>query len=466
MPGSKPPQERIVSTYCYQCVAGPDLLTVRVQDGVATEINPNFKAAAIHPGGGKACVKAFGLVQKAYSPNRVLYPMKRTNPKKGRNEDPGFVRISWDEALDLVADKLKAARATGLTDESGFPRLAASFGGGGTPTAYMGTLPAFLSAWGPVDLSFGSGQGVKCTHSEHLYGELWHRAFTVCPDTPLCDYVLSFGANVEASGGVCGVKRHADARTRGMKRVQIEPHLSVTGACSAEWIPIKPKTDAAFLFAMIHVLLHETAREKLDIPFLKERTSSPYLIGPGGFFLRDRDDAEAAGVRPQEQARGAVRYAGHRSGARGHIHGRRHRGRRRSRGRHAQRGQRSSGLRASGRACEGLFAGMGGGDLRRTGRRHPPRHQRVPRARPRRRDDRDRRHDAAVPAGRHRLRQDGEQRLGRLRMLLGAHAAFPAWSARSTCRAARSAPPCGSIVRPTIAGRASSPAPTGSCITR
>ena len=73
-----------------------------------------------------------------------------------------------------------------------------------------------------------------------------------------------------------------------MKRVQIEPHLSITGACSAEWIPIKPKTDAAFLFAMIHVLLHETAREKLDLPFLKERTSSPYLIGPDGYFLRDR----------------------------------------------------------------------------------------------------------------------------------------------------------------------------------
>ncbi len=287
MPGSKPPQERIVSTYCYQCVAGPDLLTVRIQDGVATEINPNFAAAAIYPGGGKACVKAFGLVQKAYSPNRVFYPMKRTNPKKGRHEDPGFVRISWDEALDLVADKLKAARANGLLDEGGFPRLAASFGGGGTPTAYMGTLPAFLSAWGPVDLSFGSGQGVKCTHSEHLYGELWHRAFTVCPDTPLCEYVVSFGANVEASGGVCGVKRHADARARGMKRVQIEPHLSITGACSAEWVPIKPKTDSAFLFAMIHVLLHETAREKLDIPFLKGRTSSPYLISAGGFFLRD-----------------------------------------------------------------------------------------------------------------------------------------------------------------------------------
>jgi len=287
MPGKPPHTERTVSTYCYQCVAGPDLLKVRVEDGVATEVSPNFDAAVIHPAGGKVCVKAFGLVQKAYNPNRILYPMKRTNPKKGRGEEPGFVRISWEEALSLVADKLNTVRAKGLTDGTGYPRVAASFGGGGTPTAYMGTLPAFLSAWGPIDMSFGSGQGVKCYHSEHLYGELWHRGFTVSPDTPLCEYLVSFGANVEASGGVCGVRRHADARKRGMKRVQIEPHLSVTGACSAEWIPIKPKTDSAFLFAMIHVFLHEHPRDRLDLPFLKHRTSSPYLVGPNGLFMRD-----------------------------------------------------------------------------------------------------------------------------------------------------------------------------------
>ena len=158
--------------------------------------------------------------------------------------------ISWDEALDTVAKRLNAVRAAGLTDEVGYPRVAASFGGGGTPQSYMGTLPAFLGAWGPVDMGFGSGQGVKCYHSEHLYGEFWHRAFTVSPDTPLCDYLISCGANVEASGGVVGVWRHANARVRGMKRVQVEPHLSVTGACSAEWVPIRPKTDAALLYAL------------------------------------------------------------------------------------------------------------------------------------------------------------------------------------------------------------------------
>ena len=280
---------RYVSSYCYQCVAGPDLLKVKIEDGVATEIQPDIGAADVHPAGGKICVKAFGLIQKTYNPHRVLNPMKRTNPRKGRDEDPGFVPVSWDEALDLIAARLKDIRATGLTDGSGYPRVAASFGGGGTPTAYMGTLPAFFAAWGPVDMSFGSGQGVKCYHSEHLYGELWHRAFTVSPDTPLAEYIVSFGANVEASGGVCGVKRHADARDRGIKRVQIEPHLSITGACSAEWVPIKPKTDPAFMFAMLHVLLHEAGRERLDLPFLRDRTSSPYLIAPNGFFLRDKE---------------------------------------------------------------------------------------------------------------------------------------------------------------------------------
>ncbi|MEX2241039.1 MAG: molybdopterin-dependent oxidoreductase, partial [Burkholderiales bacterium] len=276
-----------VATYCYQCVAGPDLLTVKVEGGVAREVEPNFAAAAVHPGGGKVCVKAYGLVQKTYHPDRVLRPMKRTNPKKGHDEDPGWAPISWDEALELISRKLAAIRETGLLDASGYPRVAASFGGGGTPQSYMGSFPAFLAAWGPVDMGFGSGQGVKCYHSEHLYGELWHRGFTVSPDTPLTNFLISCGANVEASGGVTGVWRHANARARGMKRVQVEPHLSVTGACSAEWVPIKPKTDAAFLYALVHVLLHEAPRERLDVKFLVEHTSSPYLVGGHGFYLRE-----------------------------------------------------------------------------------------------------------------------------------------------------------------------------------
>src|SRR5450759_5946654 len=70
---------RKIPTYCYQCVAGPDLLTVKVNDGVATEIEPNFGACDVHPGGGKVCVKAYGLVQKTYNPNRILQPVSYTH---------------------------------------------------------------------------------------------------------------------------------------------------------------------------------------------------------------------------------------------------------------------------------------------------------------------------------------------------------------------------------------------------
>jgi phenylacetyl-CoA:acceptor oxidoreductase len=252
-------------------------------------VEPNFDVAA-HPAGGRVCVKAYGLIQKTYNPHRIGQPMRRTNPRKGRGEDPGFVPISSDEALGILCERLNEIRARGLRDESGFPRLAFSLGGGDSAPKYMGTLPAFFAAWGAIDMGYGGGAGVKCYHSEHFYGELWHRAFIAAPDTLYCDYIINCGKNIEASSGVTGTWRHAEARVRGLKRVQVEPHLSVTGALSAEWLPIKPKTDAAFLFALIHCLLHEKDwRGVCDIPFLRDDTSAPYLVGPNGWYLRDPD---------------------------------------------------------------------------------------------------------------------------------------------------------------------------------
>lgn len=289
MPVRKDTKElKKVPIYCNQCVAGPDLMKVEVEDGVATRIVSNFDIKDEHPGGGRVCVKAYGLIQKTYNPNRVKQPMKRTNPQKGRDQDPGFVPITWDEAYEIIGKKMREIRAKGLRNEEGFPRLATSTGGGGTPVQYMGTLPAFMAAWGPIDQGYGAGQGVKCYHSEHLYGELWHRAFIVSPDTPRVNYIINCGANTEASAGVVGIWREANARARGAKRVHVEPHMSITGAVSAEWVPIKPKTDAAFLYALIHRMIHERPiEETCDIPHLKAMTNSPYLIGPNGWFLRD-----------------------------------------------------------------------------------------------------------------------------------------------------------------------------------
>ena len=94
-----------VPVYCYQCVAGPDLMRVEVEDGIAVRLESNYNITENHPGGGRVCVKAYGLIQKTYNPHRITSPMKRTNPLKGKDENPGFVPISWDEALEIVAKK-------------------------------------------------------------------------------------------------------------------------------------------------------------------------------------------------------------------------------------------------------------------------------------------------------------------------------------------------------------------------
>ena len=304
----------------------------------------------------------------------------------------------------------------------------------------MGSWPAFLAAWGPVDQGFGAGQGVKCYHSEHLYGEFWHRAFIVSPDTPYTNYVINCGANIEASHGVVGIWREADARVRGAKRVQVEPHMSITGALSAEWVPIKPKTDAAFLFGLIHRIIHERKwGEVCDVPFLTERTNSPYLVGPNGWFLRDPAtekpliwDLADNTAKPFDAAikqpamKGTFTLGGVEVGP-------------------DHQKERSTLLRGQARVPEAarpheaLHAGLGGGGMRRAGRQDPAHRRRISRPCLHRRDDRHRGPHAAVPPGRRAGGEGHRQRLGRLSLLLVAEDAGRSWWARSKCRAAFSA---------------------------
>jgi phenylacetyl-CoA:acceptor oxidoreductase len=290
-----------VPTYCYQCVAGPDLLTVGESTARPARVEPNFGAAGVHPGGGKVCVKAYGLVQKTYHPGRVLRPMKRTNPKKGHDEDPGFVPISWDEALGLIAQKLDAVKEAGLLDESGYPRVAASFGGGGTPQSYMGSFPGV-----PRRLGAG-GHGLRLRPGREVLSlraplrrALASRLHRVAryPAHQLPHLLRRERRGLGRRRGRLATRQCAQ---RGMKRVQVEPHLSVTGACSAEWVPIKPKTDAAFLYALIHVMLHEAPRERLDVAFLfKHEPPRPTSWASTGSTCASPRPARRSSPRPLE----------------------------------------------------------------------------------------------------------------------------------------------------------------------
>ena len=98
---------RWLSSTCQGCTAWCPV-QVQVIDGRAVKMRGNSHAKATH---GQICPRPHLALQQVYDPDRIKMPMKRTNPRKGRDEDPGFVPISWDEALGLVADKMMALRA-------------------------------------------------------------------------------------------------------------------------------------------------------------------------------------------------------------------------------------------------------------------------------------------------------------------------------------------------------------------
>lgn len=73
-----------------------------VVDGKVVKMRGNPNSA----NGGRICPRPHLALQQVYDPDRVKQPMKRTNPKKGRGVDPQFVPISWDEAINTIADKI------------------------------------------------------------------------------------------------------------------------------------------------------------------------------------------------------------------------------------------------------------------------------------------------------------------------------------------------------------------------
>jgi anaerobic selenocysteine-containing dehydrogenase len=91
---------------------------------------------------GYVCPRGHMIPQQVYDPDRIKTPMKRTNPAKGRGVDPKFVPISWDEALDTVAEKMMELRRAGEPDKLMYMR------GRYSPTStdlLYGTLPKI---WG------------------------------------------------------------------------------------------------------------------------------------------------------------------------------------------------------------------------------------------------------------------------------------------------------------------------------
>ncbi len=95
-----------VSTACQGCTQWC-AIQIFVEDGRAVQVRGNPLSKTNH---GSVCPRGHLIPQQTYDPDRIKVPMKRTNPMKGRGIDPKFVPITWDEALDTVADKMMELR--------------------------------------------------------------------------------------------------------------------------------------------------------------------------------------------------------------------------------------------------------------------------------------------------------------------------------------------------------------------
>ena len=266
-------QSKVVPATCGMCYIGCGI-KVRVDDGVVVNIEGNKDNPQNR---GMMCAKGKAGMMNLYNPNRVKVPLKRTNAKKGLDEDPGWVEISWQEAIDTIVAQLERIR------DDPKKLWIYCWEPGGDPHFW---LKALGSAFGtPHVNSAASPSCGKVVHPvEYFSGGGFHQQ----PDVHYANYCILVGTQFGVAAR--GAFNHnlldmADARARGMKLVVIDPVGAYAGSKANEWIPIRPGTDAALANSMLHVLLNELGI--YDAPFLKNKTNAPYLVGADGRYVRD-----------------------------------------------------------------------------------------------------------------------------------------------------------------------------------
>ena len=265
---------RWVNTSCKMCLFTCNTRVLVSDDGVVIKVEGNPSSAA---NGSALCPKGNAAILRHYDPRRFKTPLKRTNPEKGPGIDPKWVPISWDEAYGIVASELKRVR------EDDPRKLLPSIGDfqkewlWGWPEVF-GTRNVFTS-WSNW-----------CGGGYHSMNGFINSSFNAVTDSNYCNYWLSngsgdgFAAHLQVAAQARAV---ADARVeRGMKVVCVEPRLSVPAAKADEWIPIRPATDRFFALGLCCVMVEE---KLYDAQFLKMDTNAPYLVGPDGYFVRDRE---------------------------------------------------------------------------------------------------------------------------------------------------------------------------------
>jgi thiosulfate reductase / polysulfide reductase chain A len=232
-------------TFCeicfWKCGALAKVINGRV---VKLEGNP------AHPGArGKLCARGNGGAGLLYDPNRLKTPMIST----GARGEGKYRSASWDEALDLIASKLKRIKA-----DYG-PESVALFTHG-TPTDHF--LP-LLSAFGSPNVgmpSFAQCRGPRDVGLELTFGEGIGSPERI--DLTRSKVVVLFGSHLGENMHNSQVQDFADALALGAKFIVVDPRFSIAAGKAHSWLPIRPATDLALMLAWINVIIKDNLYDK------------------------------------------------------------------------------------------------------------------------------------------------------------------------------------------------------------
>lgn len=255
---------RVVRAACPHDCPDTCAMLVTVKDGVATEI----RGDPDHPNtAGVLCTKVSRYLERTYHPDRILHPLKRIGPK-GSGQ---FAQISWDEALDTIADRLRAIAARD-------PRAILPYSYAGTMGAVQGESMAmrFFNRIGASRLdrticSSAGGTGLKYS--------IGAKMGTDTEQFSNAKLILIWGGNPIASN-LHFWMRAQEARRNGAILVAIDPYRSLTAEKCQHHVALLPGTDAALALGIMHVLVRDglldndyIANYTLGFAQLKERVA-------------------------------------------------------------------------------------------------------------------------------------------------------------------------------------------------
>lgn len=205
----------------------------------------------------RACLRGRALRYWLGSPDRLNEPLRRVGPRGSGQFEP----ISWDEALDEIAERIRDTVAQWGNEAVLLPYATAIWSGSGSPfERLMNCYGGHLGIYG--DYSCMQLQ----TACMSLYGDDGYYTGSLLSEASHADLVVFFGANpaLTRMGGASGAHRLAQAREeaaregRPFRVIAIDPCQSdaATGESDA-WIPVRPGTDAAFVAGVAWVLITE-----------------------------------------------------------------------------------------------------------------------------------------------------------------------------------------------------------------